>query len=199
MNKTFKLAALSAVAFALAACGGGGGDDDGAGSGGSPVVGRNGTVDVGSVSMPGGQTCNIPGFAQALIAEINAARAQARNCGATAMPAAPAIGFWNTRLADASVRHSSDMASKNFFSHTGSDGSQPAERVLASGYVNGGSGEILMKTTGRGAGNARELVKVWTQSPGHCSIIMQSYHKEVGGACVLAGSSAYVTVVFGAN
>ncbi|MFC7436104.1 CAP domain-containing protein [Hydrogenophaga bisanensis] len=199
MNKTFKLAALSAVTFALAACGGGGGDDDGAGSGGSPVVGRNGTVDVGSVSMPGGQTCNIPGFAQALIAEINAARAQARNCGATAMPAAPAIGFWNTRLADASVRHSSDMASKNFFSHTGSDGSQPAERVLASGYVNGGSGEILMKTTGRGAGNARELVKVWTQSPGHCSIIMQSDHKEVGGACVLAGSSAYVTVVFGAN
>jgi len=199
MNKTFKLAAFGAVAFAVAACGGGGGDDDGAGSGGSPVVGRNGTVDVGSVSMPGGQTCNMPGFAQALIAEINAARAQERNCGATAMPAAPAIGFWNTRLADASVRHSSDMASKNFFSHTGSDGSQPFERVLASGYVNGGSGEVLTKPSGGNVADARRWVNAWMQSPGHCSIIMQSDHKEVGGACVLAGSSAYVTVVFGAN
>lgn len=91
------------------------------------------------------------------------------------------------------------MASKNFFSHTGSDGSQPFERVLASGYVNGGSGEVLTKPSGGNVADARRWVNAWMQSPGHCSIIMQSDHKEVGGACVLAGSSAYVTVVFGAN
>ncbi|MDI3512602.1 MAG: hypothetical protein PWQ61_3369 [Betaproteobacteria bacterium] len=198
MNMKFKLAALGAVVMALAACGGGGGEDDG-GNGGSPVVGRNGTVEVGSVNLPGGQTCNMPGFAQALIAEINAARAQARNCGATAMPAAPALGYWNTRLTDASFRHSSDMASKNFFSHTGSDGSTAFDRAIGAGYVSGGSGEILTKPSGGNVADAKRWVNAWMQSPGHCSIIMQADHKEIGGACVLSGGSAYVTVVFGAN
>lgn len=198
MNMKFKLAALGAVVMALAACGGGGGEDDG-GNGGTPVVGRNGTVDVGSVNLPGGQTCNMPGFAQALIAEINAARAQARNCGATAMPAAPALAYWNTRLTDASFRHSSDMASKNFFSHTGSDGSTAFDRAIGAGYVSGGSGEILMKSTERGVANVKQLVNVWMNSPGHCNIIMQPDHKEMGSACALGGGSAYVTVLFGAS
>jgi len=194
MNKTFKLAALGAVAFAVAACGGGGGDDDGAGSGGSPVVGRNGTVDVGSVSMPGGQTCNIPGFAQALIAEINAARAKARNCGATSFPAAPAIGYWNTKLTEASIRHSSDMAGKNFFSHTGSDGSTPFDRVISADYKQGGSGEILMRST---SPDVKRFVNVWLASEGHCKIIMDPSHKELGGACVAGSGNTYTTVNFG--
>lgn len=43
-NKIFKIGALAAAAVVLSACGGG--DDEG---GGVPVVGRDGTVEVGSV------------------------------------------------------------------------------------------------------------------------------------------------------
>lgn len=185
MNMKFKLAALGAVVMALAACGGGGGEDDG-GNGGTPVVGRNGTVDVGSVNLPGGQTCNIPGFAQALIAEINAARAQARNCGATAMPAAPAIGYWNTRLTDAATAHSSDMAQKGFFSHTGSDGSHFTDRLARAGYRDSGSEENIAANST----NASSVVKSWVNSPSHCMSIMTKEHKEAGAACV-SGAAPY--------
>lgn len=192
MNKTFKLAALSAVSFALAACGGGGDSDDG---GNGPVVGRNGTVEVGSVNLSGGQTCNIPGFAQALIAEINAARAQARNCGDTAMPAVPAIGYWNTRLTDAAVRHSTDMAAKGFLGHTGSDGTTPFDRVMAAGYEGGGSGEVAARMNVSGTLPNR-VVQSWMASPSHCKILMDATHKEIGGACVQRGQG-YVTTLFG--
>lgn len=194
MNKTFKLAALSAVAFALAACGGGGDSDDG---GNGPVVGRNGTVEVGSVNLSGGQSCNIPGFAQALIAEINAARAQARNCGANAIPAAPAVGYWNSRLSDAASRHSADMAATGVYSHTGSDGSSLMIRVDRAGYV-GQSSEILMRVGG--GGNTRDMkvwMNSWLGSSEHCSILMDPTVSEIGAACSMSGNTTYTTVVLG--
>jgi uncharacterized protein YkwD len=189
--------AIAVTVFSvLTACGGGGGDDDG-GSGGSPVVGRNGTVDVGSVNLPGGQTCNIPGFAQALIAEINAARAQARNCGATAMPAAPAIGYWNTRLTDAALRHSSDRVAIKGRGHVGSDGSQPQDRANAAGY-DGFVAEVLMTYFGSTVRpSVSSAVQGWVGSEGHCRALMDPEFKELGAACVRSSDWASFTVVLG--
>jgi len=192
--------AVAVTVFSVLTACGGGGDEDG-GSGGSPAVGRNGTVDVGSVNLPGGQTCNIPGFAQALIAEINAARAQARNCGATAMPAAPAIGYWNTRLTDAALRHSSDRNAVAGSGHVGSDGSTPEDRAAAAGY-DGFPSEIFSTAWGSSgyvtsAASPSATVGRWLNSEGHCKAIMSPSAKELGGACVRSNERMSFTVLFG--
>lgn len=196
MNTTTRFAQLTLVAASvilLTACGGGG--DDGSSG---PVVGQNGAVDVNTVSMPAGQTCGVGNFAPALLAAINQARAQARNCGGTPFPAAPPMG-WNSLLTQAAVGHSSDMASKGFFSHNGSDGRGFVERIQATGYV-GGLSEVLANPQGAHAAAGQiipQSMKAWLASPGHCASIMDPSLNELGGACVQSGSKAYFTVDFG--
>lgn len=187
-----RLAATLVAAATLTACGGGG--DDGSSS---PIVGQNGAVDVGTVSMPASQTCGIGNFAPTLLAAINQARAQARNCGGTAYAAAPPLG-WNSLLTQAAVRHSTDMASKGFFSHNGSDGSSYIDRIRDTGYQ-GGLSEILSVPTGSfSTGQIVPLsMQSWLASPGHCSSIMDPLATEIGGACVKAGNKAYFTVDIG--
>lgn len=184
-----RLAATLIAAAALTACGGGG--DDGSSG---PIVGQNGAVDVGTVSMPAGQTCGIGNFAPALLAAINQARAQARNCGGNAFAAAPPLG-WNSLLTQAAVRHSTDMASKGFFSHNGSDGSSYIDRIRDTGYQ-GGLSEILNLSQG-GSFSVSRSMNSWLGSPGHCSAIMDPLATEIGGACVQAGNKAYFTVDIG--
>lgn len=179
-NAAAKLTAVLVFSTVLlTACGGGGEDGN---SGAAPVPGKNGTVELASVSLPRGQTCNMSNFAQALLAEINKARAQARNCGSTPMAAAPPIPYWNTLLTDAAVRHASDMSKNGFFSHNGSDGSTPAARSDATGYVRSGgaSGSIIAK----GTFSIPSVVKAWVDSPGHCTTIMEPTFAEAGAACV---------------
>lgn len=192
MNTTSytRLAATLIAASALTACGGGG--DDGSSA---PVIGQNGAVDVNTVSMPAGQTCGIGNFAPALLAAINQARAQARNCGGAAYPAAAPLG-WNSLLTQAAVRHSSDMASKGFFSHNGSDGSSYIQRINDTGYSDNGLSEVLNLSQG-GAFSIGRSMNSWLASPGHCASIMDSSFNEMGGACVSSGSKAYFTVDFG--
>jgi len=186
-----RLAATFIAALSLAACGGGG--DDGASG---PVIGQNGTIEVGQANPP---SCGASGFAQDLVGQLNAARAQARSCGGRQMPAVGPIRYWNTKLTDAANRHSSDMATKGFFSHTGSDGSEPADRVIQAGYPSGGLSEILGLATGGTLGSAivPRSMTAWLNSPPHCEAIMMAEASEIGGACVKTGNQAYVTVVFG--
>jgi hypothetical protein len=58
------------------------------------------------------------------------------------------------------------MACKNYFSHTGSDGSSPFDRIKAQGYVYSYAGENLF--AGNGVYNdAGQAVSAWMNSPGH--------------------------------
>jgi uncharacterized protein YkwD len=50
-------------------------------------------------------------------------------------PAQPPLG-WNDQLAAAAQAHSQDMMTNGFQSHTGSDGSSPADRMTSAGYSN---------------------------------------------------------------
>lgn len=188
------LAATLIAATALTACGGGG--DDGSSA---PVIGQNGAVDVNTASMPAGQTCGIGNFAPTLLAAINNARAQARNCGGTAYPAAAPLG-WNSLLTQAAVRHSSDMVSKGFFSHNGSDGSTYIHRINDTGYNDNGLSEVLANPQGSHSTAGQiipQSMNSWLASAGHCSSIMDPSLNEMGGACAKAGSKAYFTVDFG--
>jgi len=189
----------SVVAVALlAACGGGGGGDGDAAPRG-PASSNAGNVDVRSVQLPAGLSCDRPDFAAALLHAINEARAQARSCGEQSFAAAPMLQ-WNTLLGQAAAGHASDMAGNGFFSHTGSNGSSSAERILATGYQPRYHGEILSHPQGSHSRPDQVIgqsMASWLASPGHCRVIMSPSPNALGAACVKQGQKAWLAVDLG--
>lgn len=139
--------------------------------------------------------CGIANFDAGMLAAVNAARAVARTCGDTAMPAVPALTS-NAMLISASARHSLDMAKVMKLDHAGSDGSSFSERITAAGYEWSDAGENV-------AWNQRSIPDVidsWLKSPGHCANIMNAKRPEFGSACEKASDgSFYWTQLFAAQ
>ena len=73
-------------------------------------------------------------------------------------------------------------------SHTGSDGSDPGERLNAVGYEWSTYGENVAS----GYSTEKDVVEGWLDSPGHCENIMNGNVTEMG----VATSSSYWTQVF---
>ena len=141
--------------------------------------------------------CSAPAadVSRALMRATNEARAEARRCGTTLMPAAPAVRL-NSLLNRAARAHSRDMARNNFFSHTGSDGSKSWDRAAAQGYVYGYIGENIAA----GYRDAGSVQSGWLNSPGHCENIMRPQYTQMGVGCTRSAGSdygTYWTVVFG--
>lgn len=106
------------------------------------------------------------GFAAQVVALVNEERVQA-GCPALATDA---------RLTEAAVGHSADMAVNDFFSHTGSDGSTPAERVEEQGYGWLAIGENIAV----GYPTAEAVVAGWMGSAGHRANILNCGYTETG-------------------
>ncbi len=126
---------------------------------------------------------------------VNAARAQARMCGTTPYPAAPAL-VWNSKLEASALSHSLDMTTNNFFSHTGSNGLSVADRADAVQYNWRAIGENIAA----GQPTADIAVQEWLDSPGHCENIMSGNYEELAVACVSDDGAQYKhywTQVFG--
>ena len=74
------------------------------------------------------------------------------------------------------------MASENFFSHEGDDGT-PASRAANAGYMAGarawGIGENLEWATA-GAATPRHVVRSWMKSAEHRSVILTRNFRQVG-------------------
>jgi uncharacterized protein YkwD len=86
--------------------------------------------------------------------------------------------------------HTVDMACKNFFSHTGSDGSSPFDRIKTQGYVYYYAGENLF--AGNGVYNdAGQAVTAWMNSAGHRQNILKPEFTEAGVSYVFNPNSAY--------
>lgn len=173
------IGAVLGTSAALGACGGGGGEEDGPQAfGPTPQV---------PASVPAAQACDIPDFAAQMLAAINEARATTRTCGGTSIaPARPLV--WNDQLAQAAAKHSSDMASRNFVSHTGSDGSSAADRANAAGY-RGAVGENLAG----GQTSVGQMMNELLRSPAHCANLMDPAYRTAGAACVSNRSTTYKT------
>ncbi|HET9644516.1 MAG TPA: CAP domain-containing protein [Burkholderiaceae bacterium] len=123
-------------------------------------------------------------FAAEALQRVNQYRAQGASCGSYgSFGPAPALA-WNNALIASSTRHSTDMATNNFFSHTGSDGSDPGQRMLAAGYNWSTWGENIAA----GYPSVASVVDAWMASPGHCANIMNANFKDIGLACVKGGS-----------
>ncbi len=121
-----------------------------------------------------------------MLKQINQARSTARQCGSQSFSAAPALA-WDCTLAQAALTHSKDMADNNFFSHTGSDGQKPSQRVTNAGYQWRATGENIAA----GQDTVSEVMNGWLQSPGHCANIMKSKYTEVGAARYRNDNSDY--------
>jgi uncharacterized protein YkwD len=68
------------------------------------------------------------------------------------------------------------MMKRKFFEHTGSDGSQPKDRVKRAGYQSRLTGENIAL----GPESAEEVVAGWLASPGHCENIMDARFQDIG-------------------
>jgi len=126
---------------------------------------------------------------------VNQARATSRYCGNTAFYAARPVR-WNGSLAEASRQHSEDMARWNYFSHSGRDGSNPAQRVERAGYRYRATAENIAA----GQMKPEEAVAGWIKSPDHCANLMNPAYTEMGAAFAVNAQSemgVYWTQSFG--
>jgi uncharacterized protein YkwD len=185
---THFLTASSTVVL-LVACGGGSDDTPTA----DATTGRNNPTEL-SGSAPNA-SCGIQDFEAQMLHEINQVRARGQQCGNSWNPPVSALS-WNGALAGAAVLHSTDMATHNFVSHTGSNGSSVNDRAAAQGYTSGGVGENL----GGGQKNPSHLMQELLASPAHCANLMRPDYKALGAACVRNDATTYKrhwTQVFG--
>jgi len=126
---------------------------------------------------------------------VNKTRATRRNCGNTAFNAARPV-LWNDALAEASLLHSEEMARYNYFSHSGRDGSSPAQRVERVGYRYRATGENIAG----GQMQPEDAMAGWIKSPDHCANLMNPAFSEMGVAFAIDRKSemgVYWTQVFG--
>jgi uncharacterized protein YkwD len=112
-----------------------------------------------------------------LLQRINLARAHSRRCGSKLFPAAPPLRD-NALLRAAAQVHARDMVDHNYFAHVGPDGSTPAQRVTAEGYVYRMTGENIAS----GPTTAAEAVTGWINSPEHCENLMDTLFTDSGVA-----------------
>lgn len=87
------------------------------------------------------------------------------------------------RLAQAASRHSNDMVSSGFFSHTSPSGSTFIDRITSSGYTKGARSWLVGENLAWGAGSLStpaNLVEAWMESPPHRANLLRGRFKEIG-------------------
>ncbi|USQ85633.1 CAP domain-containing protein [Streptomyces phaeoluteigriseus] len=97
----------------------------------------------------------------------------------------------NAKLSQAAQAHSADMASHNTMSHTGSDGSDPGQRITRAGYLWSTYGENVAY----GYSTPEQVMAGWMASAGHKRNILDCRFKEIGVGVAQPGS--YWTQDFG--
>jgi uncharacterized protein YkwD len=127
-------------------------------------------------------------FEEAFLVLINQFRSQPQTCKngeiVENLPAVPPVTL-DTLLNKAAQLHSEDMATNNFFSHTGSNGSTFSQRILAQGYTGTPQGEnISGGSTAQGAFNS------WRGSTaGHCQGMMSANANQIGIGYAINGDT----------
>jgi len=139
---------------------------------------------------------------QEYINAVNNMRSQPQDCGVYGiMPAVVAL-TWNESLYGAAYEHSQDMASMNYFSHTGSG---TVSDWTASGYnLNRGSvvqdratyngfGGLAGENIAAGQKSLDSVMAELIASDGHCKNLMYAKYRTFGMAMVSNSNSQYIT------
>lgn len=133
---------------------------------------------------------------QALLAQVNAARAKPRMCGSKRFAATRPL-TWSSVLGTAALQHSRSMADRDYFSHTDPNGDSSFDRARAAGY----RGRQVGENIAAGQGSPRAAMDSWLASPGHCANLMNPRFTHVGAAYASQTRSEngiYWTMMFGA-
>ncbi|MGW1274078.1 CAP domain-containing protein [Streptomyces sp. NPDC002491] len=97
----------------------------------------------------------------------------------------------NAKLSQAAQAHSVDMASHSTMSHTGSDGSDPGQRITGAGYLWSAYGENVAY----GYSTPEQVMAGWMASAGHRRNILDCGFKDIGVGVAQPGN--YWTQDFG--
>jgi uncharacterized protein YkwD len=130
-----------------------------------------------------------------VLALVNEARADSRRCGWKKFKSAPPLVL-SESLGRAARVQADDMARHGSLSHSGSDGSTPAERATRAGY----QWKLVGENIAAGQPTPEQVVAEWLESPGHCSNIMDPAYAEMGVAFAYEAQSekgVYWSQVFG--
>jgi len=96
----------------------------------------------------------------------------------------------SSALFSAARNHSQDMATNNFFSHTGSNGSSPFDRMSAAGFSYSAAAENIY--AGNGSNNsASAAVSGWMGSEGHRQNMLNPTYTYAGVGYWCNSSSTY--------
>jgi uncharacterized protein YkwD len=90
----------------------------------------------------------------------------------------------NARLELIAQSHSQDMASADYFDHTGPHGDSPESRMRAAGYLSGSvSGYEIGENIAWGTlwlATPRSIVAAWMASAGHRANILDGHFRDTG-------------------
>ena len=125
-------------------------------------------------------------FEADVLALVNQKRAAGATCGGVAKPKVAAVTL-DTKLRCAARKHSKDMGTKNFFSHTGSNGSSFSQRITSAGYTWTAAAENIAA----GQMTPAAVMSSWMASTGHCNNLMNGTYKHLGVGYYYAPTSTY--------
>jgi len=115
-----------------------------------------------------------------VLERLNEIRAEGGPCGGNELPPSPALTR-SPALDDAARVHAADMAQNSFLAHTGSDGSNPGERVARAGY----DWHVVAENVASGQTSANDIAATWLESAGHCENLRSAKYSETGLAYAL--------------
>ena len=115
-----------------------------------------------------------------VLKRLNEIRADGGRCGGSEFPPSPPLER-SSVLDDAARSHAEDMANNSFLAHTGSDGSNPGDRVTRAGY----EWRVVAENVAAGQTSADDVAATWLDSAGHCSNLMDAKYSETGIAYAL--------------
>lgn len=115
-----------------------------------------------------------------VLQRLNEIRAEGGRCGDNEFPSSPPLTR-SPALDDAARAHAEDMARNSFLAHTGSDGSNPGERVTRAGY----DWHVVAENVASGQTSADEVAATWLESAGHCENLRDAKYSETGLAFAL--------------
>jgi uncharacterized protein YkwD len=96
----------------------------------------------------------------------------------------------NENLNSAARQHSADMSCEGHFSHVGSSGSTPFDRIKEQGYVFSAAGENIFAGDGTFF-TPEQALKAWLNSSSHRATMLREHYSEVGIGVVYTPGSQY--------